>query len=234
MRRFELIKGNKARFWEIDHYDEVVWTRTGTIGKKAKEREKLLKDDMAAEVEFDKQIHAKRRKGWVEVDEPSDPLPPFEERALEMRPLDGSEPERFSGEAMAYLLWRMVEVQLFDRHREAPDLSRWDYRAWRSLGLDSQPEEGDPGFEDWVQRRREVSIRDRAPSMEGHEVGAFKFTEGRYWIVTPEECEFIAREAPNRPLKRRKDKEKHKKWVAKWAAFHERAREAGGYEVVPV
>jgi predicted DNA-binding WGR domain protein len=232
MRRFELIKGNQAKFWEIDHYGDVVVTRQAAIGKTGPEKEKTFIDDMAAEVEFDKMIHTKRRQGWVEVDEPSAPLPEIEERAVELRPLDGSKVQKFAGPAIRYLLWRMVEVQVFDRHRAAPDMSRWDYRAYRQLGLPGQPEPGSADYPAWLQRKRELSTRDRAPKMEDHLVGAFKFREGNYWIVSAEECTYIASEAANRKVKRKTDKEQETKWLATWCAFHERAAKAGGYEVV--
>ncbi|MCB9675326.1 MAG: WGR domain-containing protein [Alphaproteobacteria bacterium] len=234
MRRFEKIEGNKAEYWEIDHDGDVVVTRSGIIGKAAREREKSFVDDMAAEVDFDKQIHAKRRDGWVEVAAPSEPLADFDERAVSLRPLDGSKAEAFDGAAMKYLLWRMVEVQLFDRHRTPPDLSRWGYRAWRQLGLDAEPTPASPGYDEWVGRMRELSVRDRAADMESHLVGAFKFRDGSHWIVTPEECVYIAAEAANRKLKRKKDTDEQAAWLERWCAFHARAAKAGGYEVVPV
>ncbi|MEZ4319899.1 MAG: WGR domain-containing protein [Myxococcota bacterium] len=234
MRRFELIEGNRAKYWEVDHYGDVVMTRQADIGKPAKEKEKTFIDDMAAEVEFDQLIHTKRRQGWVEVETPSEPLPEIEERAVECRPLDGSKPETFTGPAMAYLLWRMVEVQLFDRHRAAPDMSRWDYRARRQLGLDEVPEPGHPQYTAWLERRRELSTRDRAPGMENHLVGAFKFRDGVHWIVSAEECGIIANESANRKLKRKKDSDQELAWLKQWSDFHTRAAKAGGYEVVPV
>jgi len=232
MRRFEFIQGNQAKYWEIDHYDEIVVTRQGKIGKEAPEKEKSFLHDMEAEVEFDKMIHTKRRQGWVEVDEASEPPAEFEERPLELRPLDGSAPELFTGPAMKYLLWRMVEVQVFERHRTPPDLSRWTYRAWRKLGLDAEPESGSEKYADFVALRRELSTRDRAPKIENHMVGAFKFRVGNYWIVSAKECGFIASEAANRKPKRLKVKPQQLAWLDQWCAFHRRAQDAGGYEIV--
>lgn len=234
VRRFEFIEWNKARFWEIEHDYDVVITRQGSIGGRApKEREKRFLDEAEAEVHFDKQIHLKRRQGWKEVSEPSEALEDFEERALEMRPLDGSEPVVFSGPAMAYLLWRMVEVQMFDRHRVPDDLSRWHGRAARSLGLDGNPSPDHPRYDEWVERYREASTRDRAAPMKDDVVGAFKFREGTHWIVTPEECAYIATEGANRMPKRKKTKADQQEWLDAWTAFHERMKDIG-YEVVPV
>lgn len=233
MRRFELIEGNKARFWEIERYDDVIVTRSGIIGKKPREREKEFRDDMAAEVAFDQQIHAKRRQGWVEAKEASAPLEPFAERAVELRPLDGSDPERFDGEAMRYLLRRMVDVQMLDRHREPPDLSRWEERACRRARVDEVPAKSDEAWASWHQEFLAMTRRDRAAPMEDHLVGAFKFRQGSHWIVTPEECQFIAAEGPNRPPKRRKTTEEQAAWVERFCAFNERASKQG-YEVVPV
>lgn len=232
MRRFELIEGNSARFFEIERHHDLVITRQGIIGRKPKEREKELADDMAAEVEFDRQIHAKRGEGWVEVDEPSDPLQDFDERALELRPLDGSKAMTFSGPAMKYLLRRMVDVLMFDRHREATDLSRWEERATRRSDLDEMPSPGDAAYDAWHQEFLRISHRDRAARMENDLVGAFKFREGSHWIVTPAECAFIASEGANRRPKRKKDTAEQAKWVQDWCAFHERVKDAG-YEVVP-
>lgn len=234
MRRFELIQGNKASFWEIEHYDDVVVTRSGTIGgRPPREREKEYHDDMAAEVDFDKQIHAKRRAGWTEVEEASEPLAPFEERPLSLQPLDGSEAVTFSGPAVAYLLWRMVEVELFDRHRPADDLSRWEGRAARQLGLEGVPTPGAEGYEDWLNRYRELSVRDRTGRMKDHMIGAFKYRQGSHWICGAKEAELIATEAPNRKPKRKKDKKEQAQWVAEWCSFHTRVRKVG-YEIVPV
>jgi predicted DNA-binding WGR domain protein len=233
MRRFEWIEKNEAKFWEIGHYDDLVWTRTGKIGSKPKEKQTEHRDDMAAEVDFDKQIHTKRRQGWVEVEEPSDPPAPFEERAMELRPLDGSEPVVFDGPAMKYLLWRMVEVDLFDRHRPADDLSRWEYRACRQLGLDENPAPGSPEHASWRERVVELSARDRAARMKNDLIAAFKWREGSHWIVTPDECVLIAREAANRRPKRRKDKPEQAKWVKAWVDFHNRMQRIG-YEAIPV
>lgn len=233
MRRFEWIQGNEAKFWEIAHYDDTVVTRAGKIGgKPPPEKEKECMDDMAAEVEFDKQIHAKRRAGYVEVETPSDPPAPFEERPVELRPLDGSTPEHFSGKAMQYLLWRFVEVLLLDRHRPADDLSRWHYRAARHVDLEESPSPGDPTYDAWRERFIELSAKDRAAPMRDDLIGAFKFREGTHWIVTPEECVIFARESSSRLLKRRKDTEEHTAWLASWTAFHERVKDVG-YEVVP-
>ncbi len=233
MRRFELINGNQAKYWEIARDDDVVITRSAAIGRTAKEKEKEFPDDMAAEVEFDKLIHTKRRQGWLEVETPTESVPEFEERAMELRPLDGSEAETFSGPAMKYLLWRMVEVQLFDRHRAPDDLSRWDYRAYRKLGLEGVPESTDPKYGEWVELQRELSTRDRAAKMRDHLIGAFKYRSGSHWIVTPAECSYIAGEGANRRPKRAKEKAEQTQWVAKWCAFHARAMKVG-YEAVPV
>ena len=233
MRRFELIEGNKARFWEIEQYNDIVVTRQGIIGKSAREREKEFPDSMAAEVFFDQQIHAKRRDGWTAVEEASEPLQAIEERAVELRPLDGSSPARFEGEAMKYLVHRMVEVQMLDRHREAPDLSRWKDRACRRADVEAPPSPGQPGYDAWREEYLQLTRRDRAAPMEDHLVGAFKFREGSHWIVTPDECAFIAAEGPNRRPKRKKVSKVQARWVKDFCAFNERAGQAG-YEVVPL
>lgn len=232
MRRFELIEGNKARFWEIERFDDVIVTRSGIIGKAPREREKEFRDDMAAEVAFDQQIHAKRRDGWVETAQASAPLEEIAERAVELRPLDGSAPLHLDGEAMKYLLHRMVEVQMLDRHREPPDLSRWERRACSRAGVDEVPARGGAGWEAWHEAYLDLTSRDRAAPMEEHLVGGFKFREGSHWIISPEECAFIAAEGPNRRPKRRKTTEVQAAWVKAFCDFNERVKDAG-YEVVP-
>lgn len=233
MRRFEWIEKNEAKFWEIGHYDDLVWTRTGKLGSKPKEKQVEHHDDMAAEVDFDKQVHTKRRQGWVEVDSPSDPPPKLEERAMELRPLDGSESAIFDGPSMAYLLWRMVDINIFDRHRPAEDLSRWEYRACRQCGLEGNPAPDDEAYAGWHERVIELSKRDRAVKIKNDLIAAFKYRDGSHWIITADECVVIAREAPARKPKRKKDKPEQLVWLKAWCEFHNRMQRIG-YEAIPV
>jgi predicted DNA-binding WGR domain protein len=233
VRRFELVKKNEAKFWEIQRHQDVLVVRTGKLDGKSREKHTEFDDDAGAEVEFDKQIHTKRRQGWSEVEEASPAPAPFEERAVELRPLNRSTPMRFEGPAMKYLLWRMVEVGICDRHRAPQDLSRWEGRAARQLGIEGSPALGSRPWKAWRTRVIELSARDRAAPMQDDMVGCFKFREGSHWIVTPEECVFIGREAAGRKPKRKKETEEHAQWVAAWSAFHEAQKEIG-YEVVPV
>lgn len=231
-RRFELIEGNTAKFWEIVRKSELVLTRAGRIGTAGRDKEHPQIDYMAAEVEFDKQIRDKLRQGYVEVEKASTPQE-IPQRGLELWPIDGSEGVEFSAEAMKYLLWRMVEVLIVDRHRAAPDLDRWTARATRKMRLDVEPEPGDDKYDEWADTWLNLTKRDRAVPMNDRLVAGFKFTEGTHWIVTDKECAFIAAEGKNRRPKRHKPKKNQASWISAWVAFHERAAKAGGYEVIP-
>lgn len=233
MRRFEYIEGNHAKFWEIVRKGQVVTTRSGKIGSNGRLKEKSFDDFMAAEVEFDRQIRDMLRKGYVEVEEASDPPEMKIARGVTLRPIDGSAPLELDADAIDYLVWRMVDIEVFDRQREAPDLTHWIWRTTRRLRLDEPPSADSKVFDEWFNTWRELTIHDRAVPMEDHKVGAFKYTISTHWIVSPEECAFIASEAGNRKPRRHKPKVAEKEWFEQWVAFHEHCANGKGYEVIP-
>lgn len=233
MRRFEYVEGNNAKFWEIVRKGQVVTTRSGRIGGSGRLKEKSFDDFMAAEVEYDRQIRDMIRKGYAEVEEPSDAPEMKIARGVELRPLDGSAPLELAADAIDYLVWRMVDIEIFDRQREAPDLSHWVWRTTRRLRMDEPPTGDSPRFDEWFAAWRELTAHDRSAPMEDHKVGAFKYTFSTHWIVSAEECAFIAGEAHGRKPRRHKPKVSEKAWFAQWVSFHEHCASKEGYEVVP-
>lgn len=233
MRRFELIEGNKAKFWEIVRNSNVIATRSGNIGVAGKTREKTFEDFMAAEVEFDRLIRERIRKGYAEVDEPTLDAIQHPYRGVLLSPLDGSDPIEFDARAMKYILWRMVEVELFDRFREPPDLTRWRYRAARTLRLPEEPVAGDERYQEWAETWLELTKGVRSVPMLQDKVATFKFTEGLFWIVSAEECRRIAAEAANRSPKRHRPKATEQEVLDAWVSFHQEMVDIG-YEITPL
>ena len=60
MRRFEYIRGNQAKFWEVVRKGAVITTASGKIGKSPKKKTKQHTDYMVAEQEFDRLVRAAR------------------------------------------------------------------------------------------------------------------------------------------------------------------------------
>ena len=66
-RRFELIAGKSAKFWEIEVVEKTVHTRYGRIDAEGRSLLKEMKDAGAAKKRADKQIRDKQSKGYTEV-----------------------------------------------------------------------------------------------------------------------------------------------------------------------
>jgi predicted DNA-binding WGR domain protein len=67
MRRFELVEGTAAKFWEIEHSGSDYTVRYGRIGANGQSLSKSAESDAKAEVEVAKLIREKTGKGYTEV-----------------------------------------------------------------------------------------------------------------------------------------------------------------------
>jgi predicted DNA-binding WGR domain protein len=232
LRRFEYIEGNQAKFWEVSRRGATLTIASGRIGGTTKTRTKQLVDAMAAEQEFDRLIRDKLRRGYVEVEEASEPEAPMPDRALRLRPIDGSAPLDLKPAATRYLVWRMVEVGAMDKQIEPPNLERWEHRASRRLRLEEVPDRGDPNYEDFRALFFELSEADRARETGQHSVvGSYKLVVGEDWIVTGREAGWLADASRNRPPRRHKLTTNQEQWLDDWIEFHDRVSGTGGYVV---
>lgn len=75
MRRFELVEGTSAKFWQVTISDNDVTTQWGRIGTDGQTKTKTLDNAAAAEAEQTKLINQKTKKGYVEVGSVDDPEP---------------------------------------------------------------------------------------------------------------------------------------------------------------
>ncbi len=234
MRRFELIQGNQAKFWEVARRGATLTVSSGKIGGTPQTRTKQLLDYMAAEQEFDRLIRDKLRRGYVEVHDATVPAPPPTDRAIRLRVLHGDLSLELRPPAVRYLVWRMVEVGVLDKQIPAPDLERWSHRASRRLMLEEVPSPADATYGDYRAMMLELSAHDREAESGQHAVvGAYKLTEGADWIVTPRESGWLADAARNRVPRRHKITAHQEQWLAEWITFNEQAAQQGGYRVEP-
>ena len=65
-RRFELVEGVSAKFWEIARDGRSVTVRYGRIGSEGQAKTKQLADETAALRHVDDQIREKTGKGYIE------------------------------------------------------------------------------------------------------------------------------------------------------------------------
>jgi predicted DNA-binding WGR domain protein len=227
-RRFEFIQGNQAKFWSVSRRGATLTVASGRIGGQTKTRTKQLADYMAAEQEFDRLIRDKLRRGYVEVQKPSEPEGPMPDRWLSLVPVDGSAPLELKPAATRYMVWRMVEVGIMDRQTPPPDLSRWAERASRRLRLTEIPESSHPQHGDFRQLFLELSAGDRASELGQHGVvGAYKLAQGSDWIVTGKEAAWLADGARTRTPRRHKIAANAQQWLDDWITFHERVSDTG-------
>lgn len=228
VRRFEFVEGNQAKFWEVARRGASLTVASGHIGGAAKSRTKQLADYMAAEQEFDRLIRDKLRRGYVEVQEASEPESPMPDRWLVLVPLDGSASHELKPAATRYLVWRLVEVGVLDKKTAPPDLQRWEERASRRLRLSEPPA---PGTEQYAEYQRvflELSAADRATETGQHAViGAYKLASGSDWIITAKEAAWLAESAHTRTPRRHKTTASAQQWLDDWQAFNERASTSG-------
>jgi len=235
VRRFELIQGNQAKFWEVARRGATLTVSSGKIGGSAQTRTKQLLDYMVAEQEFDRLIRDKLRRGYVEVHAATVPIPPSADRAIRLRAMQGDGVLELKPPAVRYLVWRMVEVGVLDKQIPAPDLDRWSHRASRRLMLEEVPSPGDAAHGDFRAMMLELSAHDREAESGQHAVvGAYKLTEGADWVVTPREAGWLADAARNRVPRRHKVTAHQEQWLAEWIAFNEQAAQKGGYQVEPM
>lgn len=232
MRRFEYIQGNQAKFWEVSRRGASLTVASGRIGGTAKSRTKQLGDYMAAEQEFDRLIRDKLRRGYVEVEEASEPESPPPERHLQLRTMDGKHELELKAPATRYLLWRMVEVGIMDKQMPPPDLQRWLHRASRRLRLTEVPDDDHPQQEAFWGMYMELSEEDRRTESTKHGiVGAYKLSIGTDWIVTDKECSWLADGAKSQTPRRHKITASQETWLADWVSFNEKGVKSGGYIV---
>jgi len=232
VRRFEYIRGNQAKFWQVERKGAVLTTASGKIGKSPKTRTKQLTDYMAAEQEFDRLIRDHLRRGYVEVEQATPPEAPLPDRTLILRAMEGDLEMEMGPRAVAYIVWRMVEVEVMDKQVEPPDLQRWAYRASRRLRLEEIPHPEHEKYDAFVDMFMDLSEPDRAAeAKEGNLVGAYKLTDGSEWIVSPKEAGILAEAAMARLPKRHKISGAQQTWLDAWIDFNRKASELGGYLV---
>lgn len=235
MRRFELIQGNQAKYWEVARRGATLTVSLGRIGGAPKTRTKQLLDYMVAEQEFDRLIRDKLRRGYVEVHGATVPEAPAADRAIRLRARKGRATLELKPPAVRYIVWRMVEVGVLDKQLPAPELERWSQRASRRLLLEEVPGPDDPAHDAYRAMMLELSARDRqAESGQHGVVGAYKLTSGADWVVTPREAGWLADAARNRVPRRHKVTAHQDQWMAEWTAFNEDAMKHGGYDVEPI
>jgi predicted DNA-binding WGR domain protein len=229
LRRFEFIAGNQARFWQIARRGAVLTTIAGKIGTDGKERVKEFADYMAAEQEFDRLVRDHLRRGYVEVEEASEPVMPVTDRHLILSRLDGKKSLELKPAATRYLSWRMIEVGVMDRAIPTPDLARWAERAARRLRLAEVPGADAPEWNAFFDAFLELSAGDRAAESGAFGVvGSFKVLEGSHWILTGKECGILAEGSKNRTPRRHKQGALHDQWLGEWTTFLEGAAKHGG------
>jgi predicted DNA-binding WGR domain protein len=233
VRRFEYIQGNQAKFWEVSRKGAVLTVSSGKIGGSSKTRTKQLGDFMAAEQEFDRLIRDKIRRGYVEVEEASEPEPPLPDRQLQLQAReDDTVVLDLKPAATRYVVWRMVEIGVMDKQAESPDLGRWTYRASRRLRLEEVPASGSETYDDYREMYLGLSEGDRAAETGDHGiVGAYKLAQGSDWIVTAKEAGILAEASRNRAPKRHKITTNQQRWLDEWIAFNDKAAGLGGYDV---
>jgi predicted DNA-binding WGR domain protein len=231
VRRFELIEKNAAKFWAVAREREVLITHAGKIGSDGKMKKKVCKDFMAADQEYDRLIRSKLRAGYKEVEAATVEVAPLPDRTLEFVTLETDESFLIKPRAFRYIMWRMVEIGLIDRHKQAKDLSRWDMRAARRTGLDELPDPDHELYDEWERNWLRMTMRDRSASVGGVEVAGWKFLEGSHWIVTAEECRLIAQQMAGVTPKRHRTSPMQQGWLTDWVAFHRKAEGQGGYIV---
>lgn len=232
MRRFEYIQGNIARFWEIGRRGGTLTTVSGRIGAAGKTRTRELADYMAAEQEFDRLVRDHLRRGYVEVHEATEELATIEDRTLLLKRADGGAELLLPAAATRYLLWRMIEIGAMDRQLPAPDLVRWAERAARRLRLPEVPGSDHAQYEEFVDLFLDFSSKDRAAeSGRLGVVGAYKLAEGSEWILTVQECEWLADATRNRQPRRHKITSNQEQWLKEWTAFLDAAAKHGGATV---
>jgi predicted DNA-binding WGR domain protein len=233
VRRFEYIQGNQAKFWEVARKGAVLTVSSGKIGGTPKTRTKQLDDFMAAEQEFDRLIRDKLRRGYIEVEEASEPEPPMPDRQLHLVARDDESVElRLKPAATRYIVWRMVEIGVMDKQMDPPDLERWTYRASRRMRLEEVPSPDADAYAEYRSMYLDLSERDRAAHSGEHGVvGAYKLSSGNDWIVTGKEAGILAEASRNRSPKRHKITTNQQRWVDEWIAFNDQAAGNGGYVV---
>jgi len=231
VRRFEYIHGNQAKFWQVERKGAVLTVASGKIGKSPKTRTKQLADYMAAEQEFDRLIRDHLRRGYVEVAEATAPEAPMPDRTLVLRTRDDELELELGPRATAYIVWRMVEVEVMDKQEEPPDLQRWAYRASRRLRLEEIPSDDHEKYDAFVDMFMELSEPDRAAESKSGQIGAYKLADGSEWIVTAKEASILAEASMARLPKRHKISNAQQGWLDAWTEFNREAADRGGYLV---
>jgi predicted DNA-binding WGR domain protein len=231
VRRFELIEKNAAKFWAIAREREVLVTHWGKIGAEGKQKKKICKDFMVAEQEYDRLIRQKIRGGYDEVQQPTEAVIPLPDRTLELVTLDDEASFLVKPKAFRYMVWRMIEIGLIDRHAKGKDLTRWDRRAARRAGLEETPEPEHEKYEEWEANWLRLSEADRSDWPGALQAAGWKYLEGSHWVVNPEECNLIAEQVGGVTPKRHKASVGQQTWVDEWVAWHKKAAKVGGYIV---
>lgn len=91
MRRWELVGGGSAKFWEATVEGALVTVRYGRIGTEGRSQEKELESAEAASAHFGKLVAEKERKGYLEVGSTAPPQqgasakPPVSRQAQQVR-----------------------------------------------------------------------------------------------------------------------------------------------------
>lgn len=133
----------------------------------------------------------------------------------------GGRTERFSGEELGYLIWSLDGLQML-ADDEPPDLSAWDDRTLRRLGLDEPPSEADAAYPEYRATWRRLSRRDRsAPTSDRGRVARHKLSETGSWVLAPNELAMLRRnEQAKAPRHRPSDEQ-----AAIWTRFMDLCRE---------
>ena len=144
-----------------------------------------------------------------------------EEEVLELEPA-----------ATRYVVWRMVEIGVMDKHERPPDLGRWLTRATRRMGVEEVPDDDDPRAEEFWDLYMRLSEKERQLESKQHGVvGAYKLSRGDDWVVTAREAATLAEATIARAPRRHKMSAAQQQLVEDWVAFNQAASSLGGYTV---
>lgn len=247
VRRFELRRGNKEEYWEIYRYDNELVTRQGRLNETtpSPSNSEFCEDFREAQLEYDKLIQQKLKRGFLEVHQVGAASNPLEYTNAYMSTIQGNSYFTLNREDLRTLLDWLISNELMNRHIPVHDISKWEHRTLRKLSrssgqnfrsLEELPAELE---EEYFYLWKALSLRDRAFD-DFDAIPAFKFTNPNYWIVSPRECQIIA-EGCHKKLHRIIERsERDGKVLPRvqslrraFMEFHQQAAELGGYEVRP-
>jgi hypothetical protein len=242
-RRFELKKGNKELFWEIWRNGGTITTRSGQLIREEQgiEKDKVCESYRQAEVEFDRLIRVRIQKSYEEVYEASSYTYINDKREVFLVTLKDEIGHYLNIDKFNKIFnWMVEPLFLVDKRLPVVNLEKWERRALRLCRFTDFPEDEDE-MELFMNKIREITLKDRMKSRDSDIIPGFKFTDPQYWIINEEESERIFQKSSILLKKRvnsrlQKGQEPTQKQVLyqEWIDFNEKAMTNGGYEIRPI